>query len=607
MSSQFLLRIQSPNHGTKRVNASPNLSLQSLFQQIDAEFNLYGTKWNLWLDRKKTNQVFGSKNKNSISAFNIKHGDMLYLEILPDNDKQSNGTNNSQINGLVIEDEIDQMLWKLDGKIYRQKNEQLCRHGAQGKCLHCVPLEPYDEEYLQTLVPPIKFLSFHSYLRKLVGGVDKGKFAMLENASCKIKPGCKEHLPWPGGICTKCQPNAVTLQRQKYRHVDFIQFENPKIVDKFLDFWRESGKQRIGHLYGKYEHHKAMPLGIKAVVSAIYEPPQIGTKTSVELLEDMNNNIVEEIAMKLGLRKVGWIFTDLVPLDISTGSVKHLRGHVDSHFLSAEECIMAADYQNSYLNPCRLASDGYFGSKFVTVVVAGDSTNQIHFDGYQVSDQCMALVKDDCLVPTLDAPELGYIKESTNEQYVPDVFYKETDKYGNEVTRLARPLPVEYLLLDIAVAFPKEQAFSFYACNGLNSFPIENRPHSQNQTFEAFHQYMQQFPISNYMNAFKDFHLLIYMATCDVLPLKDSMSDLLQALKTNDDQLLQNWIKSEAWATVQHIMEAQSANPPSNSPLEFPSASSASGSAESAWSCAHCTYLNPQINQSCEMCNLPRS
>ena len=41
-----------------------------------------------------------------------------------------------------------------------------------------------------------------------------------------------------------------------------------------------------------------------------------------------------------------------------------------------------------------------------------------------MSDQCMALVRDDCLIPTVDAPELAYVKESTNEQYVPDVFYK---------------------------------------------------------------------------------------------------------------------------------------------------------------------------------------
>ena len=45
-------------------------------------------------------------------------------------------------------------------------------------------------------------------------------------------------------------------------------------------------------------------------------------------------------------------------------------------------------------------------------------------EGYQVSNQCMALVRDDCLVPTRDVPELGYVRESTDRQYVPDVFYK---------------------------------------------------------------------------------------------------------------------------------------------------------------------------------------
>lgn len=62
--------------------------------------------------------------------------------------------------------------------------------------------------------------------------------------------------------------------------------------------------------------------------------------------------------------------------------------------------------------------------KIKTIYFVGDSTNQIHFEGYQVSDQCMALVRDDCLIPTKDAPELGYVKESSETQYVPDVFYK---------------------------------------------------------------------------------------------------------------------------------------------------------------------------------------
>jgi hypothetical protein len=42
----------------------------------------------------------------------------------------------------------------------------------------------------------------------------RGKFAVLEDITCKIKPGCKEHPPWPDGICTKCQPSALTLKRQ---------------------------------------------------------------------------------------------------------------------------------------------------------------------------------------------------------------------------------------------------------------------------------------------------------------------------------------------------------------------------------------------------------
>ena len=57
-------------------------------------------------------------------------------------------------------------------------------------------------------------------------------------------------------------------------------------------------------------------------------------------------------------------------------------------------------------------------------MVTGDATGQIHFEGYQVSNQCMALIKSQILLPTHDAPELGYIKETSSEQYVPDVYYK---------------------------------------------------------------------------------------------------------------------------------------------------------------------------------------
>ena len=122
---------------------------------------------------------------------------------------------------------------------------------------------------------------------------------------------------------------------------------------------------------------------------------------------------------------------------------------------------MAADFQMSHPNICSQASTGTFGSKFVTVCVSGNESNHPGTEGYQVgkreikegnlyllscttvlfifslslslplslsqvSNQCVSLVRDDCFIPTIDAPELGYIRESTNEQYVPDVFYKVT-------------------------------------------------------------------------------------------------------------------------------------------------------------------------------------
>ncbi len=62
---------------------------------------------------------------------------------------------------------------------------------------------------------------------------------------------------------------------QPYRHVDNIMFENGNMVDRFLNYWRSSGHQRIGFLYGRYEVYDGVPLGVRAVVAAIYEPPQV--------------------------------------------------------------------------------------------------------------------------------------------------------------------------------------------------------------------------------------------------------------------------------------------------------------------------------------------
>ena len=71
-------------------------------------------------------------------------------------------------NPAVVEDEIDQRLALQDGLIHRPKDPKMCRHGDLGRCVFCLPLEPYDESYLRE--HNIKHLSFHSYIKKLTQG-----------------------------------------------------------------------------------------------------------------------------------------------------------------------------------------------------------------------------------------------------------------------------------------------------------------------------------------------------------------------------------------------------------------------------------------------------
>uniref|UniRef100_A0A5F7ZQ82 NPL4 homolog, ubiquitin recognition factor n=1 Tax=Macaca mulatta TaxID=9544 RepID=A0A5F7ZQ82_MACMU len=526
MAESIIIRVQSPD-GVKRITATKRETAATFLKKVAKEFGFQNNGFSVYINRNKTGEITASSNK-SLNLLKIKHGDLLFLFPSslagPSSEMETSAPPGFKVFGApnVVEDEIDQYLSKQDGKIYRSRDPQLCRHGPLGKCVHCVPLEPFDEDYLNHLEPPVKHMSFHAYIRKLTGGADKGKFVALENISCKIKSGCEGHLPWPNGICTKCQPSAITLNRQKYRHVDNIMFENHTVADRFLDFWRKTGNQHFGYLYGRYTEHKDIPLGIRAEVAAIYEPPQ-----------------------------VGWIFTDLVSEDTRKGTVRYSRNK-DTYFLSSEECITAGDFQNKHPNMCRLSPDGHFGSKFVTAVATGGPDNQVHFEGYQVSNQCMALVRDECLLPCKDAPELGYAKESSSEQYVPDVFYKDVDKFGNEITQLARPLPVEYLIIDITTTFPKDPVYTFSISQ--NPFPIENRDVlGETQDFHSLATYLSQNTSSVFLDTISDFHLLLFLVTNEVMPLQDSISLLLEAVRTRNEELAQTWKRSEQWATIEQL------------------------------------------------------
>ena len=592
----MILRVRS-SAGTERVTLEPSSPFSELISALSAKCSLAPETLHVYRDLQDKNPIGTHRTRQTLSALRLKHGDMLFIKkrvegagtpmeatIMPVTASPATPAAPATLSQL---DEVDTKLAKLEGTIPRPLNPQLCNHNDNGRCVHCSPLEPYNEEYLKE--NKIKHLSYYSYLKKRRSG-SSGKFVQMEDIDCKIKPGCIKHPPWPEGICSTCQPPAVTLNQQEYRHCDFVEFETAGIVEKLIGYWRETGHQRAGLMYGRYEVEGHVPLGIKSVVSFIYEPPQNTDAKSIEFLEDPYQSVIDTLAKLLGLTCVGWIFTDLQALSTSEGTVKNLRNG-KSFFLSAQECIHAAYFQNHYPSPSQYSHNGKFGSKFVTVCVTGNETNTVEMCAYQVSNQCMALVRDDILSPAREHPGLAYVKKSTADQYVPDVFFREKDEYGNVVTKEARPLPVEYLLLQLPTGTPKGEHLPLLPGGPVTtvSFPIVNRGQPD---LEAFKQYYRAQPDGSFLETLANIDVLFFLCTNGTLDFKDSIVQMCEAIRTRDRDIAQVFKESGTWATLEQILAVDTV-------LSVPGGES--------WACGVCTLINDHGKNSCDACGSAKS
>ncbi|KAI0734006.1 polyubiquitin-tagged protein recognition complex Npl4 component [Fomitopsis betulina] len=660
----MLIRIRSKD-GNFRFEFAPTADISELVAKIlETTTNADPTTVAI-SNRPRGNETLVSTIKGNLQSLGLSHGELVFVsyksreDIVPEAAPAA-GTSHIIQSGpaakspweLVQEDPVDTYWRSKDGKIPRGRDSRFCKHGPAGMCEYCMPLEPYDAAYHAE--HSIKHLSYHAYLRKLTpkGSAATSSSALLpplSQLSYKVKVPCPSgsHAPWPASICTACQPSAITLQSQTFRMIDHLEIASTDVIDRFLHAWRLTGTQRFGWLIGHYEPYDEVPMGVKAVVEAIHEPPQEGELDGLSLGQPWEDEQrIKDLARSAStpLQIVGYIFTDLEPQEENRALTKYKR-HPQSFYLSSLEAIFAAHVQNSNPTPSKSSSTGLYGSRMVTAVLTGTADGQIDVSAYQVSEQACAMVEADMIEASVDPGIVRVMEEDRGEhsaRYVPDVFFRYKNEYGLDVQKSAKPcFPVEYLLVNVSHGFPQNPSPVFRSA----SYPIENRPGLEDQHIEKVLRKLAELHAPDIKESslggdhsqrvvlaqwLSDWHLIAFLGTTQLMS-PDDMKVLVRTATSpnlDDPTLLDALIRTEGWQTFmtftrETIPSRPAASAPSGSthapmdedipPEVFDQIARESGGQGDGFAagganervCPHCTFVNAHGGSDCEICGLP--
>ena len=464
MNTTIIYRLISPVLFT-RIEVPQKGTILELKKEIEKITKIPPKDQKIYFDIKHTKKIT-NKDNDFIKNLKLKEGEAIYLDNTPSKDiiqpksenKCNHGANEVCIN--CIDSKKNQKKQTEPEKNKKNVNEELrkkmgltekCNHAPGQKCLYCIgPIDTKNESKFtcqhgeggkcpncvgKEFISDAKHISFDQYINEQK---QKCKGTHEPTTVCincmppsqiiyKKKKNCNNHPP--EHICNECMPPNVILNRQVYRHVDYVSFMNKEEIELFLQPWIKEffQKQRMAYLFGYYAKDPNYPDGVRAVVEALYEPPQIGDIESVEPNPDKDIERIDRIAQGLTLECIGWIFTTLKEKSVA---------------LSSYDIRKAARYQQEYLinhpSGCKI-------SRFITCVVKPNDVGDCEIEVYMVSDMCQALERDNIFDDTLKDKKTIQVRKPKKGEILPTIYMegKPTNKFDPDffIVNIAHGIP----------------------------------------------------------------------------------------------------------------------------------------------------------------------
>ncbi|GAB4829712.1 hypothetical protein Ancab_019364 [Ancistrocladus abbreviatus] len=278
----------------------------------------------------------------------------------------------------------------------------------------------------------------------------------------------------------------MRVTRQENAHCELVSFDRDA-ANAFQHYVNDSlafAVKRGGFMYGSVSDAG------KVEVDFIYEPPQVGTEERLMLMRDRDEEkLVDAIATGLGMRRVGFIFTQTIGQNKKDYTMSNLE------VAQAVELHAESDLK-----------------EWVTAVVKLEVNEEggadVHFEAFQMSDMCIRLFREGWF--DLDGGKEGEADPKVSRMK------KDVVVGGKDVSEVDN----DFFLVVVKI-FDHQGPLT-------STFPIENR--ASPVTMKALKTHLDRAKSLPFVKRISDFHLLLALSR--FLDLNADVPALAQCVRT---------------------------------------------------------------------------